>query len=103
MRMSVLAIVLILAASVSIGARAQPPDNATHTTQVPADVRSWYRNPDGLCVQCPIGICGVWQSLPQAYPAAYPMGLRRVHGERSVGVRDGVRWTTGNNTNAAGK
>lgn len=29
-------------------------------------VRQWYRNPDGSCVQCSIGMCGVWQNCPQA-------------------------------------
>lgn len=33
---------------------------------VPADMRAWYRNPDGSCVQCSIGMCGVDQNVPAA-------------------------------------
>lgn len=32
----------------------------------PPDVRGWFWNPDGSCVQCSIGMCGVWQNCPQA-------------------------------------
>lgn len=35
-------------------------------TDLPPEVRSWFRNPDGSCVQCSIGMCGVWQNVPQA-------------------------------------
>jgi hypothetical protein len=35
-------------------------------TDFPPEVRQWYRNPDGSCVQCSIGMCGVWQNCPQA-------------------------------------
>lgn len=34
---------------------------------VPKEIREWYRNPDGSCVQCSIGMCGVDQN--QANPA----------------------------------
>jgi hypothetical protein len=33
---------------------------------VPADIREWYRNPDGSCVQCSLGIQGVDQNVPAA-------------------------------------
>lgn len=33
---------------------------------VPADNRQWFRNPDGSCVQCSIGMCGVDQNVPVA-------------------------------------
>lgn len=33
---------------------------------LPAEVREWYRNPDGSCVQCSIGMCGVDQNVPEA-------------------------------------
>lgn len=33
---------------------------------LPAAVRQWYRNPDGSCVQCSIGMCGVDQNVPAA-------------------------------------
>lgn len=29
-------------------------------------IREWFRNPDGSCVQCSIGMCGVWQNCPAA-------------------------------------
>jgi hypothetical protein len=32
----------------------------------PPEVRAWYRNPDGSCVQCSIGMCGVWQNTLEA-------------------------------------
>lgn len=35
-------------------------------TDFPPEVRQWFRNPDGSCVQCSIGMCGVWQNCPQA-------------------------------------
>jgi len=35
-------------------------------TDFPPDVRAWFRNPDGSCVQCSIGMCGVWQNVPAA-------------------------------------
>ena len=34
--------------------------------ETPAAVRAWYRNPDGSCVQCSIGMCGVWNNVPAA-------------------------------------
>lgn len=42
------------------------PAMAQDQLQFPAEVRAWYRNPDGSCVQCSIGMCGVWQNCPQA-------------------------------------
>jgi hypothetical protein len=33
---------------------------------LPAEIRDWYRNPDGSCVQCSIGMCGVDQNVPAA-------------------------------------
>jgi hypothetical protein len=49
-------ILLLLAA---IAADPNQPD-------FPKEVRGWYRNPDGSCVQCSIGMCGVWQNMPAA-------------------------------------
>lgn len=34
--------------------------------ELPAEVRSWFRNPDGSCVQCSIAMCGVWCNVPAA-------------------------------------
>jgi hypothetical protein len=36
------------------------------TMELPAEIRAWYRNPDGSCVQCSIGMCGVWSNVPAA-------------------------------------
>jgi hypothetical protein len=33
---------------------------------VPAEQREWYRNPDGSCVQCALGLCGLDQNVPAA-------------------------------------
>jgi len=33
---------------------------------VPKQIRQWYRNPDGSCVQCSIGMCGVDQNNANA-------------------------------------
>ena len=33
---------------------------------LPAEVRQWYRNPDGSCVQCSIGMCGQDQDVQAA-------------------------------------
>lgn len=37
------------------------------TMQLPADIRAQYRNPDGSCVQCSIGMVGRWLDVPAAY------------------------------------
>lgn len=59
---AVVALVLgLLAVTV---ARAQEP--APQLMQLPPDVRAWFRNPDGSCVQCSIGMCGVWNNVPAA-------------------------------------
>ena len=34
--------------------------------ELPKDVRGWFRNPDGSCVQCSIGMCGTWNNVPEA-------------------------------------
>jgi hypothetical protein len=34
--------------------------------QVPSSIRKWYRNPDGSCVQCSIGLCGADQDVAEA-------------------------------------
>jgi len=33
---------------------------------LPAEIREWFRNPDGSCVQCSIGMAGVWQNNANA-------------------------------------
>ena len=39
---------------------------AQHQLDFPENVREWFRNPDGSCVQCSIGMCGVFQNVPAA-------------------------------------
>lgn len=43
-------------------ARAQEP----LAVDLPVEQRRWFRNPDGSCVQCSIGMCGVDQNVPAA-------------------------------------
>ena len=33
---------------------------------LPTEIRGWYANPDGSCVQCSIGMCGADQNVPAA-------------------------------------
>ena len=40
--------------------------SATEMMELPAEVRAWFRNPDGSCVQCSIGMCGAWSNVPAA-------------------------------------
>lgn len=55
---------LILAAMVPLlGASGSVPDGAL---ELPAQQRAWYRNPDGSCVQCSIGMCGQDQNVATA-------------------------------------
>lgn len=37
-----------------------------HAVFLPSEIRRWYRNPDGSCVQCSIGMCGQDQNVPNA-------------------------------------
>lgn len=41
-------------------------EKANLAVDLPSDIRTWYRNPDGSCVQCSIGMCGVDQNVPAA-------------------------------------
>ncbi len=54
-----LALAILLLTTGSLFAQDQVSD-------FPPEVRSWYRNPDGSCVQCSIGMCGIWQNVPEA-------------------------------------
>lgn len=47
------------------GESVECPD-ARLAVDLPADVRTWYRNFDGSCVQCSLGMCGVDQNVPAA-------------------------------------
>ena len=59
------AIVIALSCSAAIG-QEQPPADVPFKMELPAEIRGWYRNPDGSCVQCSIGMCGIWQRQPAA-------------------------------------
>lgn len=47
-------------------ALAVEPRDPRLAVDLPAELRAWYRNPDGSCVQCSIGMCGVDQNVPEA-------------------------------------
>lgn len=55
---SILSLVLLLAAA--------PLLAQDQVSDFPPEVRQWFRNPDGSCVQCSIGMCGYWQNVPAA-------------------------------------
>jgi hypothetical protein len=59
------AALLLLALAPSIASAIECPDPRL-ALDVPAEIRAWYRNPDGSCVQCSIGMCGVSQNVPEA-------------------------------------
>lgn len=44
----------------------QCPADCPFKMELPAEIRGWFANPDGSCVQCSIGMCGVWQRVPAA-------------------------------------
>ncbi|WP_373649014.1 hypothetical protein [Schlesneria sp. DSM 10557] len=54
-------IAFVLASLVSGSGYAQEPvtDPPRQMMQLSPETRSWYRNPDGSCVQCSIGLAGV--------------------------------------------
>ncbi len=54
---------VVLSSALGATSQTTEPDLAV---DVPSEIRQWYRNPDGSCVQCSIGICGVDQSVPEA-------------------------------------
>lgn len=49
----------------AIGQTIEPPDPRL-AVDLPREIRQWFRNPDGSCVQCSIGMCGVDQNVPAA-------------------------------------
>ncbi len=44
----------------------QAPDATPFRMELPSRIRAWFRNDDGSCVQCSIGMCGIWQQTPEA-------------------------------------
>lgn len=56
-------ILMVLLVGLLVGdvySQEQPPAGTPHAMELPPSIRNWYRNPDGSCVQCSIGMCGVW-------------------------------------------
>lgn len=49
-----------------VGLALPPAVHAQDTLEVPPSVWAWFINRDGSCVQCSIGMCGVWQNTPAA-------------------------------------
>ena len=66
-RALLLAIVACALAGASWGqAPSVEPRDERLAMDLPKELRSWFRNPDGSCVQCSIGMCGVDQNIPSA-------------------------------------
>ena len=59
-------LIAILLSCSAVLAQEQPPADTPYRMELPAEIRGWYANPDGSCVQCSIGMCGVWQRVPSA-------------------------------------
>jgi len=49
-----------------VSAAGQAVVDPTNALDLPAEIRQWFRNPDGSCVQCSIGMCGIDQNNPNA-------------------------------------
>lgn len=62
-----LSIVLVLTLVAVCGGLDEQAAPSGQSMALPSGVRAWYRNPDGSCVQCSIGMCGIWQNVPEAY------------------------------------
>lgn len=59
MKTLLIAAALVIALATSATAQDQ-------ITDFPEEIRVWFRNPDGSCVQCSLGMCGVWSNVPAA-------------------------------------
>jgi hypothetical protein len=64
--MAVAGLILLLASWGGVTS-AQGFESCPHRLEVPPDIRAYYSNPDGSCVQCSIGMCGIWSDEPKAY------------------------------------
>ena len=60
-----LAAMLLICAG-SLGALHSAGAQDDLAVDLPEEIRRWFRNPDGSCVQCSIGMCGVDQNVPAA-------------------------------------
>ncbi|HEY1068490.1 MAG TPA: hypothetical protein VGE52_20370 [Pirellulales bacterium] len=56
---------VVCAAGAALAQTTDPPDTRL-AADLPVELRQWFRNPDGSCVQCSIGMCGVDQNVPAA-------------------------------------
>ena len=57
--------VCLLVIGMTVQAQTEPADPRL-AADLPTKQRQWFRNPDGSCVQCSIGMCGVDQNVPAA-------------------------------------
>lgn len=57
------ALILAAARLASPGVYEAPAETSM---QLPAEVRQWFINPDGSCVQCSLGMLGAWNNVPEA-------------------------------------
>jgi hypothetical protein len=75
-----LCLAAILCAGLASAGAVECPDPRL-AADIPASIREWFRNPDGSCVQCSIGMCGVDQNCPAAATLLWdtPYGPK-VHG-----------------------
>jgi hypothetical protein len=55
----------ILLAAILLAVSIPVADAREDRMQLPDQVRAWYRNPDGSCVQCSLGMCGCWSGVPE--------------------------------------
>lgn len=65
MKHALLIVMLLLCGGTVHGQRIECPDSRL-AVDLPPEIRTWFRNPDGSCVQCSIGMCGVDQNVPEA-------------------------------------
>jgi hypothetical protein len=63
--MKMLLIVVIACLAISVASAVEPRDPRL-AADIPAQIREWFRNPNGSCCQCSIGMCGVDQNVPAA-------------------------------------
>lgn len=61
-----LSIFILLGLVCPVFGQDRPDSPNPDAPEFPVELRVWYRNPDGSCVQCSIGMCGIWQNCPQA-------------------------------------
>ncbi len=61
------AVIFAILVTAPLAAQEQPPESMPYRMELPVEIRAWFRNPDGSCVQCSGGLCGIWQNEPTAY------------------------------------